>query len=181
MSLRRPYAAALGLAVIAAIVGLAISSSSKSTKPLTDKQIAALEAAAIQRVKLPASFVRVRHGCAQARCYTVDAPPSDVVPAVPRLLRSAGFQPLGSLSATEPVGLLEHTGWRASSDPMVVACRTIRAPNHTSVSECQEAGRVGQTLLNVLIEPEVSCNAHACAQKLRTRILAWAVTVPSST
>lgn len=183
MSIHRSYAVALGLVIIAAVVALATSShSSSKSKALTKQQIAALEASTLQRVKFPSDFVRVERGCSRGRCYIVNTSPSHVVATVPALLRSAGFQPVGSLRAAEPIALLKKAHWTTTNaDPLTIACRTQYTVNHTPETECQDAGRIGQTLVNVLVGPYHLCDSRSCAgQPSKTGVLAWAVTIPNS-
>src|SRR5207248_4432582 len=99
---------------------------------------------------------------------------------VPGLLRSAGVQPPGRLAQAEPVAQLRRAHWSTTTrDPLVVACK----PTHiagTTLTQCQDAGRVGPTLINVLITPYHRCQDHTCAELNKTYVYAWSMEFPDN-
>lgn len=178
----RGYVAALGLAIVAlAAVLIAWSGNRRATRPPSARQRSAMEARALQRLSLPARFVPLTRGCLARRCYVVGAPSAQVAAEMPGLLRSAGFERPGPLRAAEPVGLLRKARWStASRDPLVIACKTLFAPGKGPMMRCQDAGRIGETLVNVLVVPYQSCRTLACADPRRAEVLAWAVAYPTT-
>lgn len=166
--------AALGVSVVV------IRHSGSATAQPSERQLLAMQSAALGRLKLPDDFVPLSRGCTTDRCYLVAAPASDVTRLMPTLLRSAGIQPAGSLRAAEPVGLLKLAHWSTDSrDPLVIACKAIDTPAQRELSTCQDGGRVGQTLVNVLVKPYEPCNRQACTESGTTEVLTWATAFPS--
>jgi hypothetical protein len=158
-----------------------LSSGSKSAqRQATDRQLRSMEAAALKRLKVPSSWVPIQHGCPGGHCYLVAAPSSRVVAQVPGVLRASGIQPPGSLRAAEPVALLRASHWStASTDPLVVACKTIHAGSANGLAVCQDAGRVGPTLINVLVGPYQPCHRVTCSDPGKTKVYAWSVAYPT--
>jgi hypothetical protein len=138
-----------------------------------------METAALARLKFPQDFVRRANGCTTARCYVVAAPSQRVVSMMPGLLRSYGLQPPGSLRFAEPIAALKAGHWSTSSrDPLVIACKTSYSSSHAALTSCQDAGRVGDTLVNVLVRPYEPCNKESCAQPTKAEVLAWSAALP---
>lgn len=178
----RPYVVALPL-VLAVLAALLLTGvvHRNAPGPLTERQILAMETAALKRVKFPQNFVRVERGCTVARCYLVAAPSSQVAAGMPGLLRSSGVQSPGSLRSAEPVAALKAGHWSTDSrDPYVIACKTSFTSTNTPLTRCQDAARVGETLINVLVRPYEPCNKPSCAQTGKAEVLAWSVALPSN-
>ena len=145
------------------------------------RQLLAMQSAALGRLRFPGDFVPIDRGCVGGRCYFVAAPAGRVAAIVSGLLRSVGVQPPGRLKAAEPVSLLRLAHWSTTSaDPLVVACRTGYTPARMPLSECQDGGRVGQTLVNILIRPYQPCHNRSCSDPTRTEVFAWAIALPST-
>lgn len=141
-----------------------------------------MQSSALARLHLPAAYVRTKTRCAASRCYVVASPSSRVAALMPGLLRSAGFQSPGRLKVAEPTALLRLTHWSiGSSDPYVVACKTVDTTAKAKLGVCQDAGRVGSTLVNVLVEPYQSCREPRCTEPGRTEVLTWSVANPTGT
>ena len=180
MPLRRRYVVLLGLAVVALVVSLAVSAGGGS-KPPTDRQLLAMELDALRRLRFPAEFVPTVNGCPRGRCYLVGRPADQVVADIPGLLRKSGIQPPGALRVAEPIALLKQGHWStASRDPYVIACKTTSSPGQTPLTECQDAGRVGDlTLVNVLTAPYEACHRATCQDPRRTLVIAWSAAFPT--
>jgi hypothetical protein len=170
------------MAVVALVVGVAIPKGSHSViQPLSGRQILAMETAALRHLSFPQAFVRLDRGCSSRRCYLVASPSTSVAGTVPRLLRSSGIKPPGALRAAEPVSMLRAAHWSTdSSDPLVIACKTTSSSTHSPLIECQDAGRIGQTLINVLIRPYEPCGNQTCLEPGKTEVLAWSVALPNN-
>jgi hypothetical protein len=142
----------------------------------------ALETAALKRLKFPSGWARMERGCSPGQCYVVDRPSSTVVAEMPALLRASGIQPPGSFRVAEPVAMLRASHWStASRDPLVIACRTIQTRGSAGLMVCQDAGRFGPTLVNVLVGPYQPCQKVSCSQPGRTEVHAWSVAYPTGT
>lgn len=140
-----------------------------------------MEAAALSRLSLPRSYVRVEHGCAATRCYVVPLPAARVAAALPGLMRAAGIQAPGQLKSAEPIAQLRSAHWIVGSrDPLVLACKTVGTKAGWRQPVCQDAGRVGPTLVNVLVEPYQACHRPSCTDLGRSEVLTWAVAFPKS-
>jgi len=174
------------VALCATLVGLAAfvvapKGGGSVNQRASERQILAMESAALQRLRFPADFVRIERGCSTARCYLVAGSASRVAATMPGLLRAAGVQPPGGLRTAEPVSLLRRAHWStASRDPLVIACKTIYTRAERPLTACQDAGRVGQTLINVLIRPYQPCHSRTCSDPSKTEILAWSVAFPNN-
>jgi hypothetical protein len=180
MRIGRLYLVALGLAIVG-LAAYAIVPKAKPSGPVTEAQMRAMEHAALQRLRLPSDFVRVKKGCSSDRCYLVSSPSTQVVAAMPSLLRADGIQRPGPLRAAEPIAGLKLRHWStASRDPLVIACTTTHSASGEPLGVCQDAGRVGSALLNVLVTPYRACSTHACVESRVTEVLAWAVALPSN-
>ena len=104
---------------------------------------------------------------------------SRVASMMPGLLRSSGIQAPGALRAAEPVSALRAGHWATGfRDPMVIACRTSYTSAKALLTSCQDAGRVGKTLINVLVRPYASCAKQTCVQPGKAEVLAWATALP---
>jgi len=171
---------ALCLALVAVAAYAVVPRGNGSSQP-SQRQILAMQSAALQRLRFPSDFVRLARGCSTDRCYLVAAPASSVAAIMPGLLRTAGIQPPGALRAAEPIAQLRFSHWStASRDPFVIACKTAYTPTHTALAICQDAGRVGQTLINVLVGPYQPCHTQACSDPSKTEVLAWSAALPNS-
>jgi hypothetical protein len=138
-----------------------------------------MEASALARLNLPPSFVRLAKGCPTARCYVVGRPAERVAAMLPAMMRAAGIRPPGRLKSAEPLAQLRSAHWIVgSSDPLVMACKTVSTKAGWHQPVCQDAGRVGPTLVNVVVEPYQPCHQPSCTQLGRTEVLTWAVAVP---
>ncbi len=182
MPVRRSYLVALGAAILAIAAYVAIPSQSAPSPPhLTSGQEHAMEAAALRRLGLPSSFKPISRGCSIGHCYLVKAPASAMEALMPHLMRSAGMQPLGRLRSAEPLAQLKAAHWStASSDPLVIACKRISASPSDAPSACQDAARIGPTLVNALIRPSVVCRKQACVDQGLTEVVTWAVAYPTT-
>lgn len=180
MRVGRLYLVVLGLAVVGLAAYLVVPKA-KPRGPVTETQMQAMAHAAVQRLRLPREFVRVRKGCSADRCYLVSKQSTEIIAAMPSLLRADGFQRPGPLRAAEPVAGLKLRHWStSSSDPLVIACTTTHGTSGGPLGVCQDAGRVGSTLLNVLVTPYRACSTRACVEPRVTEVLAWAVALPSN-
>lgn len=181
MRIGRPYIAVLCLAVVALAVYLVVpKGATKSPPARSEAQLHSLELAALGQLRLPRQFVPLRKGCTVERCYVIDRPATEVAAMMPGLLRADGFEPLGRLKAAEPVAMLRLAHWStASSDPLVVACRRVSVSG-APLTMCQDAGRVGQTLVNVLASPYQPCHKPSCTDARRTEVQAWSTAFPLS-
>lgn len=155
----------------------------KTAQPhVSQRQIQAMERAALRRLHLPRDFKRLAKGCEVGLCYQTSAPTGEVEALMPQLLRSAGMQPPGRLRAAEPVALLAAAHWAtASRDPLVIACKPVSASPSDPLKMCQDAGRIGPTLVNVLVRPEIACEKRKCVNLRKTDVVAWAVALPDGT
>jgi hypothetical protein len=180
VGVRRPYVVALCLAIAAVGAGFASGMGhSKAKRAPAERQLRAMEAAALTRLKFPQDFVRRTHACTTARCYVVAASSQRIASMMPGLLRSYGFQAAGSLRFAEPIAALKAGHWSTSSrDPLVIACKTSHSSSHAALISCQDAGRFGDTLVNVLVRPYEPCNKESCAQSTKTEVLAWSAALP---
>lgn len=179
MPIGRPYLVAVGVAILAIAAYLAIPKGKPAQPRASETQIRAMEAAALQRLRLPHEFKRLGNGCPVGLCYAISAPSGEVEALMPRLLRAAGLQPLGPLRAAEPVAQLEASHWStASRDPLVLACKSISASPTSPLQTCQDAARVGPTLVNVLLRPYIACRKSVCVNLRKTEVVAWAVALP---
>lgn len=180
MRVGRVYLVMLGLAVLG-LAAYALVPKSKPAGPVTEAQMRAMSRAAIQRLNLPGEFVRVRKGCSSDRCYLVSRPSTEIAAAMPTLLRADGFARPGRLRNAEPIAALKLSHWStASRDPMVIACKTAHSSSGVPLSVCQDAGRVGSTLINLLVTPYRTCQHHSCIEPRVTEVVVWAVPLPSS-
>lgn len=181
MALGRGFLAALCLALVALVAFVAVSNGGRQlNQQASERQMAAMQSAAMKRLDFPGDFVRIDRGCSVSDCYLVASPASRVAAIVPRLLRAAGVQPPGRLLAAEPVSMLRLDHWSTtSSDPLVIGCKTTYTSADRPVSKCQDAGRVGQTLINVLIAPDQPCHDNTCSNPAKTEVFAWAVAFPN--
>jgi hypothetical protein len=178
MRVGRLYLAALALAIVG-VATYAIVPKAKPARPVTEAQIQAMQHAAIARLRFPSDFVRVQKGCSIDRCYLVAKPSTQVVAIMPRLLRADGIEAPAQLRAAEPVAALKLAHWStASRDPLVIACKTVYSPSRQPIGMCQDAGRIGTTLINVLVAPARGCRHHSCVEPRRTEVVAWAVALP---
>lgn len=178
----RWYVAALGVAIVSlGAFFLASSGNHSASRPPTARQLAALESDALRRLDFPSAFVPLRRGCLAKRCYLVSAPAAQVAARMPGLLRSAGFASAGELRVAEPVAMLRQAHWSTNSrDPLVIACKTTSVPGKGPMTQCQDAGRIGQTLVNVLVMPFQPCSSQSCADPRRAEVLAFAVAYPTT-
>lgn len=145
---------------------------------MTAHQAQALQTAALDGLALPHSYVRLKH-CAAARCYVVGGPATRVAAALPALMRAARIQPPGQLKSAEPLAQLRSAHWvMSSNDPLVLACKNVSVTSGWHEPVCQYAGRVGPTLVNVLVEPYQSCHRPSCTELGRSEVLTWAVAYP---
>jgi hypothetical protein len=178
----RWYIAALGLAIVAlGAFLLAWSGQAKPTRAPTARELARLETGALRRFRLPGRFVPLTRGCLARRCYFVAMPSAQVAAEMPALLRARGFERPGRLRLAEPVALLRQSHWStASRDPLVIACKTTYVPGKGRLTRCQDAGRTGETLLNVLIVPFQPCRSQACADPHASEVLTSAVADPTT-
>ena len=166
--------------VLGLVVFVALRGSGTAHSHVTEQQVLAMQSSALNRLKFPASFVRVQRGCLKGRCYLVASPASRVTTMVPRLLRLAGMQTPGKLLAAEPVAMLRADHWStASHDPLVVACKTTDTSAQLPLRTCQDGARIGQTLVNVLIAPYRPCGNATCADPRRTEVVTWSVAFPT--
>lgn len=173
---------ALLVTVAAAVALLALRNGNSANRPSSPRQTQAMEAAALARLALPKGYVRLSHGCAASRCYVVGQPATRVAAALPGLMRGAGIKPPGQLRSAEPIAQLRSAHWvTGSNDPLVIACKTVAAKSGWHEPVCQDAGRVGPTLVNVLVEPYQPCHRPSCTQLGRSEVLAWAVAFPKAT
>jgi hypothetical protein len=174
------YLVVLGLAVLG-LAAYAVVPKAKPPGPVTEAQVRAMAQAAIQRLHFPNDFVRVRKGCSSDRCYLVSKPSNQVAAAMPGLLRADGFGGPGQLRAAEPIAALKLSHWStASRDPLVIACKIVHSASGDALSVCQDAGRVGSTLINVLVTPYRTCRNHACVEPRVTEVVAWVAPLPSN-
>ena len=179
--IQRRFLTVGGLALLALVASIAfLGMGSSAPKPATARQIRGLETAALQRLKFPSDFVRTEKGCLDGTCYLVGAPSTQVAGEVPGLLRGLGMKPPGSFRAAEPVALLKAAHWTTtSSDPLVVACKAIPAHGTGALVVCQDGGRFGSTLVNVLVGPYQPCHKVTCSDPRKTLVHAWSVAYPT--
>jgi hypothetical protein len=170
-----------GLALVALAASIAsLGRGSSAPKQVTAGQIRALEAAALQQLKFPSDFVRTERGCSSGRCYLVAAPSTQVAGEVPGMLRASGLKPPGSFRAAEPVAQLKAARWTTTSpDPLVVACKAIPTQGTAALVVCQDGGRFGPTLVNVLVGPYQPCHNVTCSDPRKTEVHAWSVAYPT--
>jgi hypothetical protein len=175
------YLVVLGVAVLGLVGTMMLWTRSSNAPPqITAGQERAMEARALDRLKFPSGWARTRQGCLTGRCYLVAAPSSSVAAMMPALLRLWGVKPPGSLRAAEPVALLKADHWSTDShDPLVIACKAIHGRATGELAVCQDAGRVGPTLVNVLIGPYQSCHNVTCSDPAKTEVAAWSVAYPT--
>ena len=183
VALQRRYLVALGLVVVgllAFLVSWSRSGGSNAARHVTERQMHVLETAALNRLKFPGGWVRIKRGCPAGRCYLVAAPSSTVVAQMPGLLRASAIEPPGSFRAAEPVSLLKASHWSTNSrDPLVIACKTISTRGVGGLAVCQDAGRFGPTLVNVLVGPYQPCHKITCSDPGRTKVYAWSAAYPT--
>lgn len=169
------------MAILAFVAYVAVPKHNAARPQLSASQLHAMEVAALQRVRLPESFKRISKGCHIGRCYLANAPASEVEAMMPGLLRSAGFQPPGGLLAAEPIAKLRAEHWStASRDPLVMACKRISTRGTSPLETCQDAGRIGSTLLNVLVRPVMACLKGSCVDLRKAQVITWAAALPGS-
>jgi hypothetical protein len=178
---QRRFLMAAGLALLALVASIAfLGRGSSAPKRVTAAQIRSLEVAALQRLKFPSEFVRTTRGCPRGSCFLVDAPSTQVAAEVPALLRASGMKPPGSFRAAEPVALLKAAHWTTTSpDPLVVACKAIPVRGTGALVACQDGGRFGPTLVNVLVGPYQRCQKGTCSGPRKTEVQAWSVAYPT--
>jgi hypothetical protein len=177
----RRYAVALCVAILAFVAYVAVPKHSAGRAQLSTSQLHAMEVAALQRLRLPQSFKRLDKGCRIGRCYVANAPATEVEAMMPGLLRSAGFQPPGKLLAAEPIALLRADHWSTTSrDPLVMACKRISSSGTSPAETCQDAGRIGSTLLNVLVRPAVACPKGTCVELPKAQVTVWSAALPGN-
>jgi hypothetical protein len=100
---------------------------------------------------------------------------------MPGLLRADGIQAPGQLRAAEPVAALKLAHWSiASHDPLVIACKTAHSSSGDPLNVCQDAGRVGTTLINILVTPYRACRNHSCVEPRTTEVVAWSMALPNN-
>lgn len=181
MRLGRLYVAALCLALVGLVAYTAVPKHATGhPRPASGPQMRAMESAALERLHFPASFVRLSRGCPVGRCYLVRTPATRIVAIMPGLLRSAGLQRAGALRAAEPVAALRQTHWStAFPDPLVIACKTVYTSARQPLGMCQDAGRFGATLVNVLVTPYAPCHQRSCVKPGMTEVIAWSVAFPT--
>ena len=182
MRFGRPHAVALSIALVGIAAYLAVPKGHTKVAPqISERQLRAMELAAVHRLNLPRAFVRLEKDCMTGRCYLVSTPSTHVAAIMPGLLRAAGFQPVGRLISAEPVAMLKQDHWSTGSrDPLVIACRTEYASSGQPLGVCQDAGRVGPTLINVLVTPYHPCQKQTCADPRRTEVLVWSAAFPTN-
>jgi hypothetical protein len=176
---RPQYVIAAIVATLAiAVTYAAVQTGNTRPKQASARQIRAMEQAALRRLKLPAGFKRIVSGCKIGQCYLTSASASEVETLIPRLMGAAGMRPVGSLRAAEPVAALRASHWSTTSrDPLVIACRPLFLPAGGHIETCQDAARIGSTLINALTRPYFACQRRVCAR--RTELVTWAVTFPN--
>jgi hypothetical protein len=180
MRVGRLYLVALGLAIVG-LAAYAAVPKSKPPAPVSDAQARTMALRALHRLRLPSEFVRVAKGCSAGHCYLVAGSSTQVAARMPGLLRAAGLQRPGELRAAEPIAMLKAAHWStASHDPLVIACKTVYTSSRQPLRICQDAGRIGPTLINVLVTPYRTCRHHTCVKPRLTEVVAWAVTLPKS-
>lgn len=180
MLIQRRYVVALGVAILAIAAYVAVPKGTPRPPQVSPRQIRAMEQAALQRLRLPHDFKRVDRGCPVGRCYLTSTPAAEVVTLMPELMRSGGIQPLGRLRAAEPVAQLRAAHWStASRDPLVIACKHLSTSPPGMLETCQDAGRVGPTVINVLVRPDVACHNRVCVNLRKTDVVTWSVALPS--
>jgi hypothetical protein len=176
----RRYLAVLGVAILAFIAYAAIPKHRGERSQVSSSRLHAMELGALQRLRLrlPESFKPVSKGCPIGRCYLASMPAPEVEAMMPGLLRSAGFQPPGRLLTAEPIAKLRADHWStASRDPLVMACKRTS----TSILEtCQDAGRTGSTLVNVLVRPAVACQHRTCVDVRKAEVITWSAALPGA-
>lgn len=174
----RRFVVVLCVAVLALVAYVAVPKHTSGHPQVSARQLHAMELAALQRLRLPQSFKAVGKGCHTGRCYLVDAPAAEVEAMMPGLLRSAGFQAPGRLLAAEPLAALRADHWStASRDPLVMACKRVST---SPVETCQDAGRIGSTLVNVLVRPAVACKKGSCVALRKAEVITWSAAVPGA-
>jgi hypothetical protein len=142
-------------------------------------QLHAMEVAALNRLRFPNTFSRLSKPCPIGRCYIANAPVAEVEAMMPHLLRAAGFRPPARLLAAEPIAKLKADGWTTQSpDPLVMACKRVSTSATSPVETCQDAGRVGPTLVNVLVRPAAPCHKGACLALGKAEVIAWSAALP---
>jgi hypothetical protein len=179
VGVQRRYLAALGVAILAIAASLAIPKGNGSQPQVSQQQLRGMERAALQRLRPPRDFTRIDKGCTVDQCYLTSDSTGQVQALVPQFLRSSGLQPLGRLRAAEPVAQLEASHWSiAPGDSLVIACKRVSASASDPLETCQDAGRIGPTLVNVLVRPVVACQKRTCVNLRKTEVLAWSVALP---
>lgn len=174
----RRYLVVLCVAILGLVTYAAIPKHRAARSQVSSSRLHAMEAAALQRLRVPQSFKPMTKGCPIGRCYLAKVPAAKVEAMMPGLLRSAGFQPPGRLLAAEPIAKLKADHWStASRDPLVIACKRLST---SSLQTCQDAGRVGPTLLNVLIRPAVTCQKGTCVDLRRAEVITWSAALPGA-
>lgn len=176
----RAYLAALCAAIVAVVVYVAVPKHAAKQPQLSSSQLHAMEVAALQRLRLPHSFKRIDKPCPVGRCYLADARATQVEAMMPRLLRSAGFEPPGRLLAAEPLAKLRADHWSTDSrDPLVMACKRTSTSGTTALTTCQDAGRIGSTLVNVLVRPVTACHKSTCVDLGKAEVITWSAALPT--
>jgi hypothetical protein len=174
---------ALCVAILAIVAYAAVPKHKAARQPASpsSSQLHAIEVAALNRLRFPSSFTRLAKPCPIGRCYIANAPVAEVEAMMPRLLRAAGFKPPGSLLAAEPIAKLRADGWTTQShDALVMACKRVSTSTTSPVETCQDAGRVGPTLVNVLVRPAVPCHKGACLALGKAEVIAWSAALPGT-
>jgi hypothetical protein len=177
----RRYAVALCVAILAFVAYLAVPKHNAGHPQLSSSQLHSMEVAALQRLRLPKSFIRIGKGCHIGRCYLANASAPEVEAMMPGLLRSAGFRPPGKLLAAEPIARLRAEHWStASRDPLIMACKRVATSGTSPLETCQDAGRIGSTLLNVLVRPVTACQKSSCVDLRKAQVITWSAALPSA-
>jgi hypothetical protein len=175
----RRYVVALCVAILAIVAYAAVPRHKTAQPQASSGHLHAMEVAALNRLRLPHNFTRLTKGCAIGRCYLANAPVAAVQTMMPTLLRTAGFKPPGSLLAAEPISKLKADGWTThSSDPLVMACKHISTSSISPIEKCQDAGRVGPTLVNVLVRSAKPCHKGACLALTKAEVITWSAALP---
>lgn len=188
MGLRRRYAIALGIAMLAGIASVGVRHAANGLDPGARAQQAAdalarrhlPEAmAALQRLTVPRDFRRTTAGCHWYRCYIVPERTDQVVPELPGILRSIGafnaqtrllqarMQGLGSAvnRVLAPVYQQVHV-----AAPNLTGCSTAHNPREGTWTNCNYAAVIAYNSIAVFLGPYIACSPRPCRWTNETEV-----------
>jgi hypothetical protein len=143
LAVRRRYLIALAAAAVAAVLFVVLANNGGATTSGRSLADLARATAAVNRMKLPADFVRVSSfnpgvPCSVVgdRCYLVARPTTAVATTMPRLLRSV-----------------------ATVKSHDIFCTLLHPPHRAAMDNCAFVATVaGSPTFTVLVEPYIACS-----------------------